>query len=31
LAALPEIWRAWTKTQPVAPPVLTILEPPETA
>ncbi len=31
LAALPEIWRAWTSTQPVGPPVLTVLEPPETA
>src|SRR3989449_149997 len=31
LAALPEIWRAWTNTQPVWPPVLTVLEPPETA
>src|SRR5439155_18329642 len=31
LAALPEIWRAWTNTQPVGPPVLTALEPPETA
>src|SRR5204862_534916 len=31
LAALPEIWRAWTNTQPVGPPVLTVLEPPETA
>ncbi len=31
LAALPEIWRAWTNTQPGGPPVLTVLEPPETA
>src|SRR5207245_547720 len=31
LAALPEIWRAWANTQPVGPPVLTVLEPPETA
>ncbi len=31
LAALPDIWRAWTNTQPAGPPVLTVLEPPETA
>jgi len=31
LAALPEIWRAWTNSRPVGPPVLTVLEPPETA
>ncbi len=31
LAALPDIWRAWTATQPLGPPVLAVLEPPETA
>jgi hydroxyethylthiazole kinase-like uncharacterized protein yjeF len=31
LAALPEIWRAWTHTQPFGPPTLAVLEPPETA
>ena len=31
LAALPDIWRAWATTAPVGPPVLTVLEPPETA
>lgn len=30
LAALPDIWRAWANAQPVGPPVLTVLEPPET-
>ena len=31
LAALPDIWRAWAATQPLGPPVLAVLEPPETA
>ncbi len=31
LAALPDIWRAWSNPPPHAPPVLTVLEPPETA
>ncbi len=31
LAALPDIWRAWTATQPLGPPVLAVLDPPETA
>ncbi|HYK81537.1 MAG TPA: NAD(P)H-hydrate dehydratase [Gemmatimonadales bacterium] len=31
LAALPDIWRAWADTKPAGPPVLTVLEPPETA
>jgi NAD(P)H-hydrate epimerase len=31
LAALPEIWRAWANTQPLGPPTLAVLEPPETA
>src|SRR5207302_1401178 len=33
LAALPEIWRAWASPQPPAggPPILAVLEPPETA
>jgi NAD(P)H-hydrate epimerase len=31
LAALPEIWRAWANPQPHGPPVLAVLEPPETA
>jgi ADP-dependent NAD(P)H-hydrate dehydratase / NAD(P)H-hydrate epimerase len=31
LAALPDIWRAWTEAKPVGPPVLTVLDPPETA
>jgi ADP-dependent NAD(P)H-hydrate dehydratase / NAD(P)H-hydrate epimerase len=30
LAALPDIWRAWAGTKPVGPPVLTLLESPET-
>ena len=30
LAALPDIWRAWAGTKPVGPPVLTVLESPET-
>jgi NAD(P)H-hydrate epimerase len=31
LAALPDIWRAWTGAQPLAPPLLAALEPPETS
>jgi NAD(P)H-hydrate epimerase len=31
LAALPDIWRGWTNTHPPGPPLLTVLEPPETA
>src|SRR5207249_2533836 len=31
LAALPDIWRAWADTTPPGPPVLALLEPPETA
>jgi NAD(P)H-hydrate epimerase len=31
LAALPDIWRAWASTRPAGPPVLAVLEPPETA
>jgi NAD(P)H-hydrate epimerase len=31
LAALPDIWRAWANPLPPGPPVLTVLEPPETA
>ena len=31
LAALPDIWRAWANSRPVGPPVITVLEPPETA
>ena len=31
LAALPEIWRAWASPQPHGPPILAVLEPPETA
>lgn len=31
LAALPDIWRAWSNPLPHEPPVLTALEPPETA
>jgi ADP-dependent NAD(P)H-hydrate dehydratase / NAD(P)H-hydrate epimerase len=31
LAALPDIWRAWTGAQPLEPPLLSVLEPPETA
>lgn len=31
LAALPDLWRAWTNTRPLGPPILTVLEPPETA
>src|SRR6266581_2697587 len=31
LAALPDIWRAWANTKPCGPPVLTVLELPETA
>jgi hydroxyethylthiazole kinase-like uncharacterized protein yjeF len=30
LAALPDIWRAWADTKPCAPPVVTLLECPET-
>jgi len=30
LAALPDIWRAWAATKPLGPPVLAILESPET-
>ena len=30
LAALPEIWRAWGEAKAVGPPVLTVLEQPET-
>lgn len=30
LAALPDIWRSWATAQPVGPPILTVLEPPET-
>ena len=30
LAALPDIWRAWADTKPAGPPVLGVLEPPET-
>ena len=30
LAALPEIWRAWADTKPAGPPVLAVLESPET-
>jgi NAD(P)H-hydrate epimerase len=29
LAAMPEVWRAWTAVRPLGPPVLTVLEPPE--
>ncbi|HEX4575500.1 MAG TPA: NAD(P)H-hydrate dehydratase [Gemmatimonadales bacterium] len=31
LAALPDIWRAWANANPAGPPVLTVLDPPETA
>jgi ADP-dependent NAD(P)H-hydrate dehydratase / NAD(P)H-hydrate epimerase len=31
LASLPDIWRAWTNTKPLGPPVLALLEPPDTA
>jgi len=31
LAALPDIWRAWSDAKPQGPPVLAVLEPPETA
>ncbi len=31
LAALPDIWRAWGDTKPTGPPLLAVLEPPETA
>jgi NAD(P)H-hydrate epimerase len=31
LAALPDIWRAWGDTKPPGPPLLAVLEPPETA
>ncbi len=31
LAALPDIWRAWGTVRPAGPPILTILESPETA
>jgi len=30
LAALPDIWRAWANTKPSTPPVVTVLESPET-
>jgi NAD(P)H-hydrate repair Nnr-like enzyme with NAD(P)H-hydrate dehydratase domain len=30
LAALPEIWRAWANTKPCMPPVVALLESPET-
>jgi ADP-dependent NAD(P)H-hydrate dehydratase / NAD(P)H-hydrate epimerase len=30
LAALPDIWRAWGSTKPLGPPVLSVLESPET-
>jgi NAD(P)H-hydrate epimerase len=29
LAAMPEVWRAWTSVRPLGPPVLTVLESPE--
>ena len=29
LAALPEVWRAWTSVRSAGPPILTVLEPPE--
>lgn len=29
LAALPEVWRAWTSVRSSGPPILTVLEPPE--
>src|SRR5207253_7043489 len=31
LATLPEVWRAWAGVQPAGPPLLAVLEPPETA
>ena len=31
LAALPDVWRAWAGVQPAGPPLLAVLEPPETA
>jgi len=31
LAALPDVWRAWASVQPAGPPLLAVLEPPETA
>src|SRR6266568_3436798 len=31
LAALPDTWRAWANSRPAGPPVITVLEPPETA
>jgi NAD(P)H-hydrate epimerase len=31
LAALPDIWRAWDDARPAGPPILTVLEAPETA
>jgi len=31
LAALPDVWRAWAGVQPSGPPLLAVLEPPETA
>jgi ADP-dependent NAD(P)H-hydrate dehydratase / NAD(P)H-hydrate epimerase len=31
LAALPAVWRAWQDTRPIGPPVLVVLEAPETA
>ncbi|MBI1967231.1 MAG: NAD(P)H-hydrate dehydratase [Gemmatimonadetes bacterium] len=31
LAVLPEIWRAWSDTKPLGPPILAVLESPETA
>jgi hydroxyethylthiazole kinase-like uncharacterized protein yjeF len=31
LAALPDVWRAWTDVRPAGPPVLAVLEPPEVA
>jgi len=30
LAALPDTWRAWATSRPMGPPVITVLEPPET-
>jgi ADP-dependent NAD(P)H-hydrate dehydratase / NAD(P)H-hydrate epimerase len=31
LAALPDVWRAWASVRPSGPPVLAVLDPPETA
>ena len=31
LAALPDIWRAWSDAKPLGPPILTVLETPEVA